>query len=372
MKNRNKYIAVIFMIFILFLPAATIVNGFISGMDEDSSNERDVLENNGALRDDDTEETDVQEDASVEADKAAGFVAMQHGLGNFIDGMFLRKSLIKLNERLTMFMTGDSYISSTQILLGKNQWIFYKSEADGDPLRDYMGINHYINNDLIQIALNLTETRDYLKERGVDFYILTVPNKEIVYAEYMPDTIVRVDEVSRGEQVANYIREKTDLVFVYPKQAFFDAKEKHQIFYTTDTHCNQKGAFVELQEVFREAYGTYADLDSVGFDINSDVYAGDLAVIGGVTDKYSIDTVYTFDESTADPSQYRDETVIVVGDSFGGFLSVVAKGYYKEVHWIDTSQFTLDMVDEYDADVIVWETVERRMDVLRDVNLLAQ
>lgn len=390
MKNRDKYIALIFIIFILFIPAATIVGGFLPEKEEDSSQERDVLENNGALRNDDKEENDAGDNAAAEDnaaadgdvtdDGAAGeeepekplFAALKDDLGGFTSRLFLRKSLIRFNERLTMFMTGDSYIGSTQLLLGKNNWLFYKREDDGHPIWDYMGINHYSVNELVQITMNLTEMRDRFRDMGVEFYVITVPNKEIVYSEYMPDTIIRVDEVSRGEQVADYIREKTDLIYIYPKQAFFDVKDRHQVYYSTDTHWNQKGAFVGLQEIFREAYGTYAGLDSVNFKIHADDYAGDLALIGDVDDKYGIDTVYVFDAKTADPSQYRDETALVVGDSFSGFLSIVAEGYYREVHWIDTSEFTMDMVEKYDADVIIWETGERRMDILRDVNLLSQ
>lgn len=374
MKKRDKYIAIIFMIFILFIPAATIVKNFLPESEEDSSQERDVLENNGALRNDEDAdiEAEAQEDTSSDNSNEKGFTALKNNLGRFTEGMFLRKSFIKMNAGLTMLMTGNSYIGSTQLLIGKNNWLFYKREDDGHPIWDYMGINHYTDNELVEISVNLTDTRNYLKELGVDFYVIVVPNKEIVYAEYMPDTMVRVDEVSRGEQVADYIREKTDLVFIYPKQAFFDVKGSHQVYYATDTHWNQKGAFVGLQEIFREAYGTYADLDSVNFKIHSDVYAGDLALIGDVADKYGIDTVYVFDAKTADASQYRDQTALVVGDSFSGFLSIVAEGYYSEVHWIDISQFTMDMIEKYDADVIIWETGERRMDILRDVNLLAK
>ena len=36
-------------------------------------------------------------------------------------------------------------------------------------------------------------------------------NKEIIYEEYMPDTIARVNEVSRSEQVAEYMWANTDL-----------------------------------------------------------------------------------------------------------------------------------------------------------------
>ena len=208
---------------------------------------------------------------------------------------------------------------------------------------------------------------------GVDFYVTALPNKEIIYEEYMPDTVARVDTVSRAEQLANYIWDNTDLVYVYPKQALLDAKAEGQIYYQTDTHWNQKGAFVGMQQLMHEAYGVEAkNLDSVSFDITSNDLAGDLAVIGGVADKYNIDTTYVFDADTADKAQYRDEVALVVGDSFSGFLSTIAKGYYKEVHWIYTKDFTMSMLDEYDADVVIWESVERYMETFLNVNLLTQ
>ena len=94
--------------------------------------------------------------------------------------------------------------------------------------------------------------------------------------------VARVDEVSRAEQLADYIWDNTDLVYVYPKQALLNAKAEGQIYYQTDTHWNQKGAFVGMQQLMHEAYGVEAkNLDSVSFDITSNDLAGDLAVIGG-------------------------------------------------------------------------------------------
>ena len=116
-------------------------------------------------------------------------------------------------------------MESTQVLLGKNNWLFYKTELDGHPLWDYMGINHFTDDELAAIAANLVSMRDGFNALGVDFYVTALPNKEIIYEEYMPDTVARVDEVSRAEQLADYIWDNTDLVYVYPKQALLDAWE---------------------------------------------------------------------------------------------------------------------------------------------------
>lgn len=380
MKNRDKWIAVIFMLFIFTLPIVTVVRGFLPQSQEETitQEQQELLDKNGTMQggshgdstDGSTESTGEQ---TAEQVKTPWFTALQNTLNSFTERLCARNKLIAFNSELTSLLTGGTYMESTQVLLGKDNWLFYKTELDGHPLWDYMGINHFTDEELAAIAANLVSMRDGFNALGVDFYVTALPNKEIIYEEYMPDTVARVDEVSRAEQLANYIWDNTDLVYVYPKQALLDAKAEGQIYYQTDTHWNQKGAFVGMQQLMHEAYGVEAkDLDSVSFDITSHDLAGDLAVIGGVADKYNIDTTYVFDTDTADKAQYRDEVALVVGDSFSGFLSTIAKGYYKEVHWIYTKDFTMSMLDEYDADVVIWESVERYMETFLNVNLLTQ
>ena len=380
MKNRDKWIAVIFMLFIFTLPIVTVVRGFLPQSQEETltQEQQELLDKNGTMQggshgdstDGSTESTGEQ---TAEQVKTPWFTALQNTLNSFTERLCARNKLIAFNSELTSLLTGGTYMESTQVLLGKDNWLFYKTELDGHPLWDYMGINHFTDEELAAIAANLVSMRDGFNALGVDFYVTALPNKEIIYEEYMPDTVARVDEVSRAEQLADYIWDNTDLVYVYPKQALLDAKAEGQIYYQTDTHWNQKGAFVGMQQQMHEAYGVEAkDLDSVSFDITSHDLAGDLAVIGGVADKYNIDTTYVFDADTADKAQYRDEVALVVGDSFSGFLSTIAKGYYKEVHWIYTKDFTMSMLDEYDADVVIWESVERYMETFLNVNLLTQ
>ncbi|MBS4994410.1 MAG: hypothetical protein KHZ83_03935 [Roseburia sp.] len=380
MKNRDKWIAVIFMLFIFTLPIVTVVRGFLPQSQEETltQEQQELLDKNGTMQGgshgDNTEgSTESTGGQTAEQAKIPWFTALQNTLNSFTERLCARNKLIAFNSELTSLLTGGTYMESTQVLLGKDNWLFYKTELDGHPLWDYMGINHFTDEELAAIAANLVGMRDGFNALGVDFYVTALPNKEIIYEEYMPDTVARVDTVSRAEQLANYIWDNTDLVYVYPKQALLDAKAEGQIYYQTDTHWNQKGAFVGMQQLMHEAYGVDAkDLDSVSFDITSYDLAGDLAVIGGVADKYNIDTTYVFDADTADKAQYRDEVALVVGDSFSGFLSTIAKGYYKEVHWIYTKDFTMSMLDEYDADVVIWESVERYMETFLNVNLLTQ
>lgn len=378
MKNRDKWIAIAFLAFILIIPAATVVRGFLPQEDTAISEEQQnaLLDANGTMQDGahgSATEDGTQTTQTAQPQQLPWFTRVQNTLNSFTERLFGRTKLIAFNTELTSLLTGGTYMESTQVLKGKNDWLFYKTEMDGHPIWDYMGINHFTEEELAAMAANLTQMRDYFEnERDIDFYITALPNKEVMYEENMPDTIARVNKVSRSEQVAEYMWANTDLTFIYPKQQLLEAKEKNQIYYSTDTHWNQLGAFIGLQEIFKEAYGTHADLDSVSFRVDTETFAGDLATIAGVTADYSNDTVYVFEAESVDDTQYRDEVCLVIGDSFSGFLSTIAKGYYKEVIWKYTKDFTMDMVDEYQPDVIIWETVERYMETFLNENLLTK
>lgn len=359
MKNRDKWIAIAFLIFIFTIPIVTLIRGVIPNeQGKLTAEEIAILENNGTIQDG-TEVDNNSESTQVQVQIEPPFIRLKNTLNSFTERLFGRTKLIAFNTELTSLITGGTYIESTQVLLGKNNMFFYKTELDGHPIWDYMGINHFSQEELDAITANLLSTKEHLAKKGIEFYAMCVPNKEIIYEENMPNTISRVNDVSRGQQLAQYLEENTDLVFLYPKDALLEAKKNIELYYKTDSHCNQIGAFVNMQEFFDKVYGTKAELDSVKFDINATDYSGDLAVMAGVSDKYKIDTVYVFDKESANKSQYNDQVLLFVGDSFGGFLSTVAKGYYKEVYWEHPDTFEYSMYEKYNPDVVIWERAER-------------
>lgn len=390
--TRDRLIAAVFVLFILFIPVMTIIKDiFPSGADDQVQTGEAVLQGNGTIQEEAVAENEEGKETSDEETEADGeqtatdgselqtqaeqiprFLRLQNNINDFTQGLYLRKNLISFNTNLTAYITGNSYIESTQVLLGKDNWLFYKTETDGTPIWDYMGINHFTQEELAAMAGNLTRMRDYFAAAGIEFIVMGIPNKENVYPEYMPGTVPKVDKQSRADQVAEFLWANTDIDYIYPMEALLKEKEQYQIYYKTDTHWNQIGAFVGLQAMFSQLYGTYAEPGSVNFVETGYDYAGDLASIAGITDDYAIDTLYAYDESSVDPAQYRDEKLLIIGDSFSGFLSVVAKPYYQDVKRVTTVEFTMSVMEEYQPDVIIWESVERYINYFKDVDLLSR
>ena len=205
MKKRDKWIAVIFMLFIFTLPIVTVVKGFLPQSQEDTLTEEQqkLLNNNGTMQDGSKGDDTSSEQPTADADKQSGesvktpwFTALQNSLNSFTERLFGRNKLISFNTELTSLLTGGTYMESTQVLLGKDNWLFYKTEMDGHPLWDYMGINHFTEEELAAIADNLVNMRDGFKELGVDFYVTALPNKEPfrtnIQSNIQPDTRVNL------------------------------------------------------------------------------------------------------------------------------------------------------------------------------------
>lgn len=76
------------------------------------------------------------------------------------------------------------------------------------------------------IADKLTNERNQLTNYGMDFYILSIPNKASVYPEFMPDTIETEDTTSKTDLLMKYLEEKTDLNVVDVKPTLVKAKKK--------------------------------------------------------------------------------------------------------------------------------------------------
>ncbi len=164
MKNRDKWITIVFLIFILAIPILTVARNMLPSQQGEALTEEEkaILEKNGTLINDGESQTEsttsTEETASNNQPKETRFERFQRRINHFTDGLFGRTKLIAFNTELTSLLTGGTYIESTQTLMGKNNMFFYKTELDGHPIWDYMGINHFSEAEMAAIAANLTAT----------------------------------------------------------------------------------------------------------------------------------------------------------------------------------------------------------------------
>ena len=298
-----------------------------------------------------------------------------------------RNQLIQLNSRVDYYIFKQS--SSTDVLLGRDGWLFFCEPGMGNPLEQSLGYWHFSEEQLQTIAQNMMETQQALADQGVEFVLFIAPNKESVYMEYIPDYYRCVDSYTSTMQLVDYLREHTDIMVVWPYEAMLRSKETSPdviLYRLLDTHWNNVGAYIGAACLAEGLGMTLPPLNLLGLQ-EQHVSRGDLAdminlsfknkdldyELNGYSKLYTENKVWEY----YDKIVYQTEgapggSLVMCGDSFRVALAPYAATLFEESYFIDHNHFAADMISEYDADVFVLETVERHTIYLQAFNLKNQ
>ena len=115
----------------------------------------------------------------------------------FLDHLPLRKPAIKAYTTVEKAFTqaydkllGDlgleHFAVQNNVVFGKDDWLFYTGD---NSLDYYRGTNLPTADEMQAYAARAAAVNDYFKSLGKTFVIMIIPNKEQMYAEYMPDGI---------------------------------------------------------------------------------------------------------------------------------------------------------------------------------------
>ena len=160
------------------------------------------------------------------------------GLGRWFDDHFgFRADLVRLNARSQLFGLDTS--PSSAVLRGKDGWLFY---ADDGAMEDYANAPALSAGEVENWRVSVVGARNWLRGRGVAYVFTVPPDKHVIYAEHMPDSICRIGAESRMDQVLGALADADLAVDLRP--ALFEAKARERIYHRTDTHWNERGAFV--------------------------------------------------------------------------------------------------------------------------------
>ncbi|MBO5092855.1 MAG: hypothetical protein J6C33_00685 [Lachnospiraceae bacterium] len=292
------------------------------------------------------------------------------------DHLPFRNQLIRLGSKIEYYVFKGS--SNQNVIRGRDEWLFYNSSLDDNPIEAYKGMDLFTEEELARIADNLTHTQAVLAAQGTEFVLFIAPNKERVYAENMPDYYGAPAENYKVKQLVDYLREKTDIRVVYPYEELMEAKEQNarQLYYRLDTHWNYIGAYVgcaalakelgvqmpELSELtVTETEPTICDLaDMINLrtSLNTDP---DYALLGYdqhglITDRHELTGSYVYHCTGADPRK-----LFMVRDSFADAMDDFLASQFDQSVMVHYSSYSHERAFAEDPDIYVYETVERRV-----------
>lgn len=281
------------------------------------------------------------------------------------DYLPFRSKLIKVWASINYDLFGSTIDS--RVVIGKDEWLFFRDDIS---IQQAQGLSEYTDKEKNEILQNLKFNQDKLKEKGIEYYSLVIPNKENVYKEYLPDTIPIKDDISRTEKLIDYIRENSDINIVYPKEELLAAKEMYQVYKKCDTHWNDIGALVGTIALQKEIESDFSyDINNIEIQ-NLGRIGGDLvnfASLSGKLDEENIRVNNFYPEISYERKETErfisnsenNRKVLFIGDSFREAMKAYFSKLYGEVIYIHRDNYKEELLDEIEPDIVIYEVVER-------------
>lgn len=238
------------------------------------------------------------------------------------DNFGMRPDLIRWNNIMRVELLDVSPVPS--VVLGKDHWMFYCSEAldDGNTFEDYRGLSPLSSRELEKLRIRLEANRAEFARHGMRYLVVVVPNKNTVYGEFLPDSI-RKSGTTRLDQFMEYMKSHSNVRILDLRKALLDAKNDCPVYWKTDSHWNSFGAYVGYREIVRclslDFPGLSAGNIAGAVDVSSSPPGGDLAQMLFMQDVVSEENNTRFDLAGI-PDHPQMHRVIFRHDSFGDNL----------------------------------------------------
>lgn len=129
----------------------------------------------------------------------------------------------------------------SKVLIGKKGWFYY---VDNGALDNYRRVTVFSEEELNNIRLTVEKRNAWLKSRGIAYYLVFVPEKQTVYPEFMPDFIKPVGNISKLDQVVEYLRKNSTVNLIDIKGILSWEKKGTFLYSQIDSHWNVYGAFI--------------------------------------------------------------------------------------------------------------------------------
>lgn len=261
-------------------------------------------------------------------------------------------------------------------VLGRYDWLFYRGNAS---LSYYRGTNSLTEQEMADYLASLQQLQDICDEKGVRLCFMVIPNKEQVYAEYMP-TYEIADTLKRDDRLASYIAEHSDIDFLYPLNALKTGKVCYDVYYQYDSHWNNAGGFVGAQSLYEALGMEVTDFSDWSITQTADAPTGLIATGGLDPAAYPADHDYVIDYRPEIQVTYTEgeksifcstgiyraqsdcdnkQKLVLIGDSFRIAMLPYLEKDFSEIcvaHRDDKQSIKQDIKE---ADILVISAVER-------------
>lgn len=255
------------------------------------------------------------------------------------------------------------------VIIGENGYLFYEDTVD-----DYCGLNVLGQRELHNINRTLELMQEYVENQGGEMLLMVAPNKNSLY-DYMPYNYIKNPNASNWE----LLRERLTTVNYLDLFTYFDGF-KEELYYKTDTHWNDLGAYYVFSHSLDVLGKEQEDWLSSGYTKECNMI-GDLqqmlypnAVHNENKIVWNMEKEYTFINRVRSFEQVYIETynenangsLLMFRDSFANNLIDYYSQTYQYGVYDKASAYNLYGMDTYDADTVILEIAERNLELIQE------
>jgi hypothetical protein len=271
---------------------------------------------------------------------------------------------------------------SAQVVRGKEGWLYYAEDAGLD---DYTNEDPLPPGEIENWRQTILRARDWCRAHGIAYVFTIPPDKPVIYPEYFDDTVLQLSPVSRADQVFTATLDTGVVIDV--RQALLADKSRERLFYKTDTHWNERGAFLAYQQIIDAVHRQWPAVpparDRSLFNATSRMLSGrDLAAIIGLKWVMSEEDLQLVPKkphaylvieprgsyATAGEGRIVTEIpgstlprAVIFRDSFTSLLAPYLSEHFSRAVYLWQNNFDADDVLKERADVVIEEIVGRHL-----------
>ncbi len=291
----------------------------------------------------------------------------------FNDRFYLRNNFIASND-LKLLLSKNW--KTKDVIKGKEDWLFL---GWNNAVNSYSNKMPLSDDELLKIYKYLNNINNRCKAHKIKFYVFIAPDKSTIYEEFYADSIKKVSKVSKTEQLIDYMNKNSDIKIIYPKNKLLEAKNKNIIYWKTDTHWNELGAYfgyIELIETIQKDFSSIKTYKIKNYEEKE--YNGDLYKMAPKFLRKEDKTLYKTpivnndfckfpkDESKEAVICYNplgEKNLLMFRDSFAISLIPYLSHSFKNSKFIWDDNVNLSD----DTDIVVLEIIERNLsDLIKD------
>jgi hypothetical protein len=274
---------------------------------------------------------------------------------------------------------------SPKVIIGRSGWFFYNDV----PLDCDRALRPLTPGQLAAWQHLLEARRDWLAERGIRYLFVIAPDKQTIYPAYLPRRFSsRHVEGVRLNQLVEHMQRHSDAAIVDLRGPLRDAREHERVYHKTDSHWNDRGAFVAAHTIAARLapwFDGTQPLPRAAFREETSLGCGDCAILLNMIDSIrekkldlkprAAPRTRVTEPSTPGPLPPAQRRVVleqdnprlpralVLRDSFGdALIPFLAENFRRTVYvWQDAPTFDRDLVVRECPDVVIQEMVERKL-----------